>query len=165
MSLSGNMTINNSFKFRENLQDACIITIFNAKRISTSSALTYALEIIACFFGSTTTSFVALDVESEQFTLPISSGYLGLKYRDCNRLVTFFAFALWWFLPFMWEIMAEKPIFSSETFLLLHNLHTVLCLSVGSLLSQYVNLPCSRHLFGNVQELTILLILKYNFLI
>ena len=165
MSLSGNMTINNSFKFRENLQDACIITIFNAKRISTSNALTYALEIIACFFGSTTTSFVALDVQSEQFTLSISSGYLGLKYRDCNRLVTFFAFALWWFLPFMWEIMRKTPIFSSETFLLLHNLHTALCLSLAFLLSQYVNLSWSRDLLKNVQEPTILLILKYNFLI
>ena len=49
---------------------------------------------MACFFGSAQqlTSFVALDVlgtQSEQLSLSISSGPLGLKYNDCNGLVTF----------------------------------------------------------------------------
>ena len=65
----------------------------------------------------------------------------------------------------MWEIVTETPIFSIEKFLLLHNLRTVLYLSLGCFLSQYLNLSSSSHLSGNVQEPTILFILKYSFLI
>ena len=89
-------------------------------------------EIMTSTFSSITTSFVALNVlgtQSEQFSLSISSGSLGLKYNYCNGLATFFA--LWWFLPFMWEIMAETPICSIDKSLLLQNLHTALCLSLG----------------------------------
>ena len=71
--------------------------IFKHLLIITFKSVFNALtEIMSSIFSSITTPFVALDVletQSEQFSLSISSASLGLKYNDCNGLVTFFT--LW----------------------------------------------------------------------